>query len=60
MSESNRVRTLGAILYEDFEPLDLYGPLEMFGLLAPELQIVTVAEQAVLTTGAVLAWGQAE
>lgn len=46
MSESNRVRTLGAILYEDFEPLDLYGPLEMFGLLAPELQIVTVAEES--------------
>ncbi len=44
MSQSSRVRTLGAILYEDFEPLDLYGPLEMFGLLAPEVQIVTVAE----------------
>ena len=46
MSESSRVRTLGAILYEDFEPLDLYGPLEMFGLLAPELRIVTVAERS--------------
>ena len=37
-------RTLGAILYEDFELLDLYGPLEMFGNLGPELQIVTIAE----------------
>jgi transcriptional regulator GlxA family with amidase domain len=44
MSQSTRVRTLGAILYEDFELLDLYGPLEMFGFLAPEVRIVTVAE----------------
>lgn len=38
-------RTLGAILYEDFELLDLYGPLEMFGSLGDEIRIVTVAEQ---------------
>jgi putative intracellular protease/amidase len=38
-------RTLGAILYRDFELLDLYGPLEMFGSLGPELRIVTVAEE---------------
>ncbi len=44
MSEAKPVRTLGAILYLDFEPLDLYGPVEMFGLLAPEVRIVTVAE----------------
>jgi putative intracellular protease/amidase len=41
-----RARTLGAILYPRFELLDLYGPLEMFGALGPELRIVTVAEQA--------------
>jgi putative intracellular protease/amidase len=39
-------RTLGAVLYPDFELLDLYGPLEMFGSLGPELRIVTVAEAA--------------
>ena len=39
-------RTLGAVLFEDFELLDLYGPLEMFGNIGPELKIVTVAEQA--------------
>ena len=39
-------RILGAILYPQFELLDLYGPLEMFGCLGPALQIVTVAEQA--------------
>ena len=36
-------RTLGAVLYEDFELLDLYGPLEMFGSVGPSLRIVTVA-----------------
>jgi transcriptional regulator GlxA family with amidase domain len=38
-------RTLGAVLYPQFELLDLYGPLEMFGALGPALRIVTVAEQ---------------
>jgi putative intracellular protease/amidase len=38
-------RTLGAILYEGFELLDLYGPLEMFGSLGAELRIVTAAER---------------
>lgn len=40
------MRTLGAVLYEDFELLDLYGPLEMFGNVGRELRIVTVAETA--------------
>lgn len=39
-------KTLGAILFEDFELLDLYGPLEMFGNVGPELSIVTIAEHA--------------
>ncbi len=39
-------RTLGAILYNDFELLDYYGPLEMFGSLGKDLRIVTVAERA--------------
>ncbi len=38
------MRILGAILYENFELLDLYGPLEMFGNIGSELKIVTVAE----------------
>jgi transcriptional regulator GlxA family with amidase domain len=38
-------RTLGALLYPQFELLDLYGPLEMFGSLGKALQIVTIAEQ---------------
>jgi transcriptional regulator GlxA family with amidase domain len=38
-------RTLGAVLYPQFELLDLYGPLEMFGSLGKWLRIVTVAER---------------
>ena len=43
MTTSLSPRTLGAVLYEDFELLDLYGPLEMFGSVGPALRIVTVA-----------------
>ena len=39
-------RTLGAVLYPQFELLDLYGPLEMLSSLGKHLRIVTVAEQA--------------
>ena len=46
MSKENATRVLGAVLYENFELLDLYGPLEMFGSVGPELKIVTVAEEA--------------
>ena len=46
MSTTQPHRTLGAILYERFELLDLYGPLEMFGSLGPELRIATVAQRA--------------
>jgi transcriptional regulator GlxA family with amidase domain len=35
---------LGAVLYPDFELLDVYGPLEMFGSVGPELRLLTVAE----------------
>ncbi len=44
MSES-KPRTLGAILYPQFELLDLYGPLEMFGCLEPDVEIIPVAEK---------------
>jgi putative intracellular protease/amidase len=39
-------KTLGAILYPDFELLDLYGPLEMFGSLEGACRIVTVSDRA--------------
>ena len=37
--------TLGAIVYKGFELLDLFGPLEMFGILKPQIEIVMVAEK---------------
>ena len=45
MTAAGRTRTVGGILYPGFELLDLFGPLEMFGNLGPEVRIVTVAEQ---------------
>jgi transcriptional regulator GlxA family with amidase domain len=45
----SQVRTLGTVLYENFELLDVYGPLEMFGSIGPELRLVTIAQK----TGAV-------
>jgi putative intracellular protease/amidase len=45
MSERKAGRTLGAVFYEGFELLDVYGPLEMFGSVGAELHIVTVAER---------------
>lgn len=46
MNPTHKPRTLGAILYHDFELLDFYGPLEMFGSTGQGLRIVTIAEQA--------------
>jgi putative intracellular protease/amidase len=37
---------LGAVIYPDFELLDLYGPLEMFGCLNDAVEIVVIAENA--------------
>jgi len=36
---------VGAVLFDGFELLDLYGPLEMFGLLEGEARITVVAEK---------------
>ena len=35
---------LGTIFYDDFEMLDAYGPLEMFGALGDKIELVTIAE----------------
>lgn len=42
----NPGKMLGAILYDGFEVLDLYGPLEMFGAIPGPYEIVTVSDQA--------------
>ena len=46
MVERSGPRTLGAVFYDGFELLDVYGPLEMFGQVGEGLRIVTVAQQA--------------
>jgi len=46
MTTDQKPLTLCAILYDNFELLDLYGPLEMFGQLKPDIEIVTVAEES--------------
>ena len=38
------MRTIGVLLFEDFELLDVFGPLEMFGLLPDDFKIVMIAE----------------
>jgi putative intracellular protease/amidase len=38
------MRTLATLLFPDFELLDVYGPLEMFGILKDEFDIRMVSE----------------
>ena len=45
-------RTLGALLYEDFELLDLFGPLEMFGSMQGAVEVRTVADRPGLVRSA--------
>ena len=40
------MKMIGIVLFEGFEVLDVYGPLEMFGLLEPKPQLLMLAEQA--------------
>lgn len=49
MNDSNtrRKKTVGALLFPEFELLDIFGPLEMFGILDNEFEIVTIAESTV-------------
>src|SRR5262249_20696560 len=45
-------RTLGALLYEDFELLELFGPLGMFGNMQGAVTVRTVAERPGLVRSA--------
>lgn len=43
---------LGMVLFNDFEVLDVYGPLSMFGALKDRVEILTIAERTgIVTTG---------
>ncbi len=39
-----RKRTIGVVLFEGFELLDVFGPLEMFGLVADHFEIRLICE----------------
>ncbi len=43
-SQVPRKKIVGALLFPDFELLDIFGPLEMFGMLSDQFEIVTLAE----------------
>jgi transcriptional regulator GlxA family with amidase domain len=51
---------VGAVLFEGFELLDFYGPLEMFGLLEGGARITVVAEKAGLVRSSAGPCGVAE
>jgi len=38
-------RRLGALFFDKFELLDIFGPLEMFGVLPREFELMTVGER---------------
>lgn len=37
-------KTLGIVLFPDFETLDVFGPLEMFGMLPDKIKIVLISQ----------------
>ncbi len=45
-SDQKKTRTLGIVLYPQFELLDVYGPAEIFGNLGPRMKVVMVADKA--------------
>lgn len=38
-------KTLGVLLFPEFETLDVFGPLQMFGMIPDKLNILLIAEQ---------------
>ena len=40
------MRTIGSLIFPGFELLDLFGPMEMFGLLEDKFSLQLVAEKA--------------
>ena len=42
--QSSSLKTLGVLLFPEFETLDVFGPLQMFGMLPDKIKIVLIAE----------------
>ena len=47
MKMKNKKLILGAVIFDNFELLDLFGPLEMFGTLKDKIEIVLVSEKKI-------------
>lgn len=46
MSQSfHSIRTLGVLLFPEFETLDVFGPLEVFGMVPDKIKIMMLAEE---------------
>ena len=41
------MRTVATLLFPEFELLDVFGPLEMFGLLPDQFQLTMIAQHGV-------------
>ena len=44
--ETNSRRSSGVLLFDEFELLDVFGPLEMYGMLPGSFEICMVAEDS--------------
>jgi transcriptional regulator GlxA family with amidase domain len=44
LSSNKPIRTLGILMFDDFELLDVTGPVEMFGSIPEKIKIVLIAE----------------
>ena len=42
----NKLRSIGVVLFDEFELLDVFGPLEMYGMAPESFDIQMVAEKA--------------
>lgn len=52
MTSLSSFKTLGVLLFPEFETLDVFGPLEMFGMLSDRLEIAMISEQGGLVKSA--------
>ncbi len=48
----NQPKTLGILLFPHFETLDVFGPIEMFGLIPEHIEIILIAQQSGLVASA--------
>ena len=51
MSSLSSFKTLGVLLFPEFETLDVFGPIEMFGML-DRIEIILISEQGGLVKSA--------